>query len=174
MTGEFMDYNPYQQLVNFDINNMTNLGKVKQNTPYVQPIKQVNPYSVKIDTKQQQLDSELKNINSALEELRKRVKETVVDPFDTSSVADLEKQQEEYRKLLEKRLNIQKDLQAIKSNNAYGYSVSIVDEELNKAIDREKALESQQNFVYRDTETKKTYNDYVEALRDKLRQKIGG
>lgn len=169
-----MDYNPYQQFVNFDINNMTNLGNVKQNTPYVQPIKQVNPYAVKIDTKQQQLDSELKNINSALEKLRKRVKETVVDPFDTSSVADLEKQQEEYRKLLEKRLNIQKDLQAIKSNNAYGYGVSIVDEELNKAIDREKALESQQNFVYRDTETKKTYNDYVEALRDKLRQKIGG
>lgn len=169
-----MDYNPYQQFVNFDINNMTNLGNVKQNTPYVQPIKQVNPYAVKIDTKQQQLDSELKNINSALGKLRKRVKETVVDPFDTSSVADLEKQQEEYRKLLEKRLNIQKDLQAIKSNNAYGYGVSIVDEELNKAIDREKALESQQNFVYRDTETKKTYNDYVEALRDKLRQKIGG
>ncbi len=169
-----MGYNPYQQFVNFDINNMTNLGNVKQNTPYVQPIKQVNPYAVKIDTKQQQLDSELKNINSALEKLRKRVKETVVDPFDTSSVADLEKQQEEYRKLLEKRLNIQKDLQAIKSNNAYGYGVSIVDEELNKAIDREKALESQQNFVYRDTETKKTYNDYVEALRDKLRQKIGG
>ncbi len=169
-----MNYNPYQQFVNFDINNMTNLGNVKQNTPYVQPIKQVNPYAVKIDTKQQQLDSELKNINSALEKLRKRVRETVVDPFDTSSVADLEKQQEEYRKLLEKRLNIQKDLQAIKSNNAYGYGVSIVDEELNKAIDREKALESQQNFVYRDTETKKTYNDYVEALRDKLRQKIGG
>ncbi len=69
-----MDYNPYQQFVNFDINNMTNLGNVKQNTPYVQPIKQVNPYAVKIDTKQQQLDSELKNINSALEKLRKRCK----------------------------------------------------------------------------------------------------